>query len=90
MVVALNVRQKLSKQLKIDLEKHEMVHICKDDVNYQEMNDKQLDEFVLNTERFGDRNIKCTQAIKTLGQYIARISLRGGYDIPLKFEVVKR
>ena len=31
----------------------------------------------------------CTTQIKHLGDYIALISLKGGYSIPLKVEVLK-
>jgi hypothetical protein len=84
------VRDKLSVQLKIDLQRHEKVHLHKEEVNLDEMTDAQLDEFVSKPEIFGDRDVPCTIQIKTLGQYVARISLKGGFSIPLKFEVVKR
>jgi hypothetical protein len=85
------IRNKLSVQLKIDLQRHEKIHIHKEEVaNIDEMTDTQLDEFVMKPEIFGDRDVPCTNHIKTLGQYIARISLKGGFSIPLKFEVLKR
>jgi hypothetical protein len=90
MVDAKAVRAKLSKQLKIDLEPHEKVHIHKEDVNHAEMSDRQLDDYVMNAEHFGDRDIRCATQIKVLGQYIARISLNRGHSIPIKFEIIKR
>lgn len=84
------IRKKLSFQFKIDLQPHEKVHLHKEEVNLDEMKDSQLDEFVNNPEVFGDRDVPCTIQIKSLGQYVARISLKGGFSIPLKFEVVKR
>lgn len=62
----------------------------KEEVNLDDMTDTQLDEFVAKPEIFGDRDVPCTNQIKTLGQYVARISLKGGFSIPLKFEVIKR
>jgi hypothetical protein len=81
------VRRKLSKQLRIDLEPHEKVHLYKEPVNHAELKGKQLEMYM---NDLGDRNQPCTAQIKHLGDYIARISLQGGYTIPLKIEVLKR
>lgn len=84
------VRRKLSKQLKIDLEMHEKVHVLKEAVNHSDLvSERQLEPFML---QFGDdtRDAPCAVQIKHLGEYIARISLQGGYSIPLKIEVLKR
>jgi hypothetical protein len=91
MVDAKALRQKLDKQLRIRLEPYEHVHVNKEPVDHYEMTEKQLDELVANTELFGtDHEKACTNQIIVLGQYVARISLRGGYNIPLKFEILKR
>jgi hypothetical protein len=87
MVDAKAVRRKLSKQLKIELEPHEKVHVIKEQVNHSELRDKQLE---LLMKDLGDRDTPCTTQIKHLGEYVARISLQGGYSIPLKIEVLKR
>jgi hypothetical protein len=81
------VRKKLSKQLKIDLEPYERVHLYAEPVSYGELNDKETERFM---ELLGDSEQKCEVQIKKVGDYIARISLRGGYSIPLRFEVTKR
>lgn len=83
------VRQKLSKQLKIDLEEHERVHVLQEAVNHADYATERQWEPLLETS-FGDCNVKCTTQIKHLGEYMARITLRGGYSIPLKLEVLKR
>lgn len=92
MVDAKAIRQKLNKQLKISLEPHERVHVYKEQVDYGEMPSKELAELVMNNALFGveDRDKSCTNQIKALGQYVARICLRGGFNIPVKFEVLKR
>ena len=91
MVDAKAIRQKLNKQLKINLESHERVHVYKEQVDHV-VTPKELLELVMNNELFGveDRDKTCTNQIKSLGQYVARICLRGGFNIPLKFEVLKR
>jgi hypothetical protein len=82
------VRRKLSKQLRIDLDEHEKVHLLRDPVSHAElMTERQLEPLM---QQFGDCNVRCTTQIKHLGEYLARLSLRGGYNIPLKLEVVKR
>jgi large subunit ribosomal protein L9 len=78
------VRSKLSKQLKIDLDEHEKVHLrptSVDDLKAEDM-DAVLEE--IETEE------KCTVQIRQLGGYIAKISLAGGHIVPLKVRVLKR
>lgn len=88
LVDAKAVRRKLSKQLNIDLEEHEKVHVLKEPVNHAELTTERQVEPIL--QQFGEADVRCTTQIKHLGEYIARISLRGGYSIPLKLEVLKR
>lgn len=88
-VTAKNIRQKLSKQLKIDLEDDEPIHICSETpLVHNEMNDSTIqtmvDEFVTSTAP------ECPMTVKRLGEYIAKISIGGGYSIPLKFVVLQR
>jgi len=80
---------KISKQLKIDLEPHEQIHLLPQLLE----DDKEEDpaaylESLM--EQFGDAETPCTTKVKQLGQFLARISLRGGYSVPLRVEVVKR
>lgn len=81
------VRKKLSKQLMIDLERHERVHLREEPVIFGELNDRETETMM---EALGDSEEQCHVEIKKLGEYIARISLRGGYCIPIRFEVLKR
>ena len=81
------VRKKLSKQLKIDLESYERVHLYKEPVSYGDYNEKATEELM---GTLGDSEVKCEVQIKKVGDYIARITLRGGYSVPLRFEVTKR
>ena len=38
----------------------------------------------------GDDGKDCDAKVKQLGDYVAKITLRGGYVVPLKFSVVRR
>lgn len=92
MVDALAVRRKLNKQLRIQLEPHERVHVYKEQIEHEEITDNDLNDIIMNDELFGVENRERTSStqIKQLGQYVARICLRGGFNIPLKFEILKR
>ena len=100
-VTSENLKDKLSKQLKIDLEDDEPIHIYYDSVSsasgdsknvssilFSELNDNKIqsmvDEFVTTT---GD---KCQIKIRRLGDYLAKITLKGGYAVPLRFTVLQR
>lgn len=77
------LRTKLSKQLKIDLEKHESIHIRDEIVDMEQMNEAKLLEYA----EAMDNSEPCTVEIRRLGNFVARISLAGGYAVPLKFVV---
>lgn len=129
-VDAKNLRAKLSKQLKIDLEEHETIHIRNEPVVGLEDKDeqqlmqliKEMDEDVAakpageggdaevsgGTEDVGeteevvaadkgdanevDEGVKkdCDTKVKQLGDYVAKITLEGGYIVPLKFRIDRR
>ena len=80
------LRDKLSKQLKIDLERHETIHIHPEPVLFAELSEPALDAIV---EAF-DTSAADTLQIRHLGEYVAKISLRGDYWVPLKFSVLAR
>lgn len=87
-VNAKNLRQKLSKQLKIDLEDDESIHICSETpIVHNEMNDSKVQTMV---DEFVTTGAECHLIIKRLGEYIAKVSIRGGYSVPLKFVVLQR
>jgi len=73
---------KLSKHLKIDLEDHEKILISKEPVEFAEI-DNNLDTLM---ETIQDEDVE----IRNLGDYIAKITLDGGYAVPLKFVVVNK
>jgi ribosomal protein L9 len=78
------VRSKLSKQLKIDLDEHEKVHLRAvpvDDWKAEDI-DTVLEE--METEE------ECTVQIRQLGDFVAKISLAGGHYVPLKVTILKR
>jgi hypothetical protein len=81
-VTALNIRQKLSKQLKIDLEPHETIHIHPlNSLSHAELDNIKVQSMVDEFEPEG----KCETKIKRLGDYLAKISLDGGHSVPLRF-----
>jgi len=123
-VSAKNLRDKLSKQLKIDLEEHEAVHIINEPiVGLDEKDEQELMQLIRDmgqdkvattgvsdndgdeaaegeggTEEAGvaaeaasDGPVKdCDTQVKQLGDYVAKITLAGGYIVPLKFRVERR
>lgn len=89
------VCRKLARQLKISLEvKHphgERVHLLPEAVPHSAMSARDIEALL--EEKLGgpDRSLApCRTRIRHLGEYVARISLRGGYTVPLKIEVLKR
>jgi hypothetical protein len=87
MVTAYSVRQKLAKQLKIDLEDHEKIHICSDTpLVLADLDESKMQTMVDELESEGD----CDTKVKRLGEYLAKISLAGGYSVPLRFIVMQR
>ena len=89
-VDAVMVRKKLSKQLKIDLEEHEKVHLRLKPIDETVGEDGKVKPLESYLNEFGDPEEECTVKIKRLGRYVARISLSGGYSIPLGIEISKR
>ena len=88
MVDAKAIKQKLSKQLKIDLEKTESIHLWPEQIHsFSDLTDEDTEKVMAD---LGDPSTPCTTQVRKLGLYLARISLRGGYQIPLRVEVNKR
>ena len=87
MVDAKAVRDKLSKQLLIDLE-DETVHVqptsllvgydnLEEDEQQRALDDIPTDE-------------PCQTQIRELGEFLAKITLAGGHTVPLRINVLKR
>ena len=100
-----NLREKLSKQLKIDLDENEPIHIFRDDDNNTDSSDSaasttttnpinfaEIDEVKVQamTDDFIPTTDKCPIKINRLGDYLAVIGLKGGYTVPLRFVVRQR
>lgn len=79
LVNARNVKSKLSKQLKIDLEPHEKIHLM----------DTPSNELPQDSA-FGPVEEACKTEIRQLGSYWARITLEGGHAVYLRTLVLKR
>eukprot|EP00566_Odontella_aurita_P021068 CAMPEP_0113545582 /NCGR_PEP_ID=MMETSP0015_2-20120614/11340_1 /TAXON_ID=2838 /ORGANISM="Odontella" /LENGTH=238 /DNA_ID=CAMNT_0000445961 /DNA_START=82 /DNA_END=798 /DNA_ORIENTATION=- /assembly_acc=CAM_ASM_000160 len=92
-VTSTNVRDKLSKQLKIDLEDHELVHLrAQPVVGFSEIESEQIESMLddIGTVNEDGKIDDCKVEIRQLGEYLAKISLGGGYSVPLKIAVAKR
>ena len=72
----------------IDLEPHETILLRSEPVHHAELdlNPSALQAVV---DELVAEEARAAQA-KQLGEYLACISLRGGYQIPLRVEVLKR
>jgi hypothetical protein len=83
-----NVREKLSKQLMIDLDEHEKVTLRPTPVtSHAELTDEEIENMIGEIEEDDEgQNVQ----IRQLGDFIAKISLAGGYSVPLKFSILKR
>ena len=90
-VTACNLRHKLSKQLRIDLDStKEPLHIYSDEpIQFDELNDDKIQTMVDEFE-IPPGMPHCQTKINRLGTYLAKISLEGGYSVPLKFVVQPR
>jgi hypothetical protein len=94
-VTAQNLRDKLSKQLKIDLDDDENIHIYSDGGSsntlqpmvFAELSDSKIQSMV---EEYKPDDGPCSIQVKRLGEYLAKISLKGGYAVPLRFVVQQR
>lgn len=88
MVDAKAVRAKLSKQLGIDLIDNENEHVH---LRAEPIGQKATEQDVYSMlAEFEDVDKPCDVQIRQLGEYLARISLRGGYSIPLRVQVLPR
>ena len=99
-----NLREKLSKQLKIDLDENEAMHIFRneDDDNTDSsdtttttttpINFAEIDEVKIQAmiDDFIPTTDTCPIKINRLGDYLAVIGLKGGYTVPLRFVVRQR
>jgi ribosomal protein L9 len=84
------VRDKLSKQLKIDLEDHEIVQIHPEIVNHSLLEEEDaVQEELKKMEPLGEDR-KCNVQLKTLGEYLVKIHLRGNQEVGLRLVVLKR
>jgi ribosomal protein L9 len=86
MVDAKALRDKLSKQLKIDLDDTEQIHIRPEPIVLDALSDEEI-VTMLNEI---DTSSPCKIQLRQLGSYVAKISLQGGYSVALKFMIDKR
>jgi hypothetical protein len=87
-VTAGNIRDKLTKQLRIDLHPEEPVHIFSEvPMDLNGLDDDKLQSMA---EEFETTDAECQLKIRRLGTYLARIGLGGGHSVPLKVVVQQR
>lgn len=100
-VTADNIRQKLSKQLKIDLDGSEPIHILQNSASNENatpsttsttnpLNFAELDDAKI--QAMADELVPDAVSVKInrLGEYLAVIGLKGGYAVPLRVLVKQR
>jgi len=85
-----DVRSKLSKQLKIDLQPHEKVQILPKPVSHSTLDKENSMEKYLDSFEEVDEGTDCPVQLKALGEYLVKINLRGEEVVGLKLNVVKR
>jgi len=87
----INVRSKLSKQLKIDLEEHEKVQIHPEPIPHSTLEEsKEAMENYLDKMKKLEEGENCDVQLKTLGEYLVKIHLSGDYTVGLRLNVLKR
>jgi ribosomal protein L9 len=90
LVDAGNVMEKLSKQLKIDLEEHEKVQIHPEPILHSLLEDEDSMKEQLDLMKSLGEGEECKVQLKTLGEYLVKIHLSGEQAIGLRLEVLKR
>jgi hypothetical protein len=70
------------------LEPHETIHLRAEPVHHAELDQTPMELQALLDSIPADK--ACETQVKQLGEYLACISLRGGYRIPLRVEVLNR
>ena len=85
------VREKLAKQLMIDLEDFEKVQIHPERLSHSlfEEGSSSMDEYLENMEPLTDGE-DCKVELKALGEYLVKLHLKGGQSVGLRLVVMKR
>jgi ribosomal protein L9 len=89
------IREKLSKQLKIDLEPHEKIQILPDPISFSALEDDDtlMEELLKKMDPLGESDGddgECKVQLKTLGDYLVKIHLKGDKAVGLKLSVLRR
>jgi ribosomal protein L9 len=90
MVDHMNIRDKLAKQLQIDLEDFEKVQICAEPVSHSMLEEGAVMEQTLGKMEVMTDGEDCKVQIKALGEYLVKLHLKGGQEVGLKLAVRKR
>lgn len=91
MVDHVAVRQKLSKQLMIDLEEYEKVQIYPEPVAHHLLEEEALvEEYFNKMEPLTEEGQECNVQLKALGEYLVKIHLKGDQSVALRLAVLKR
>ena len=85
-----NVKEKLSKQLKIDLEDHEKIQIHPEPISHSLLEDEEAMQSELSRMNLLNEDEECSVQLKTLGEYLVKIHLSGEQAVGLRLEVLRR
>lgn len=91
-----NVREKLSIQLKIDLEDDEKIQIHPEPISFSllEEDEKMMDDLLKKMEPLTSdddgKEAQCKVELKALGEYLVKIHLKGDQAVGLRLNVVRR
>jgi ribosomal protein L9 len=90
MVDHVNVRDKLGRQLGIDLQDHELVQIYPEPISHALIEEEDVMEDTMQKMEVLKDGEDCKVQIKALGEYAVKIHLKGGQEVGLKLAVRKR
>jgi len=90
MVDHVNIRDKLAKQLQIDLEEFEKVQIRAEPVSHSMLDEGGAMEQTLEQMEAMQDGGDCNVKIKALGEYLVKLHLKGGQEVGVKLAVRKR
>lgn len=90
MVDHVAVRQKLSKQLMIDLEEHEKVQIYPEPIAHHLLEEENSVEEYLNKMEPLKEDQECDVQLRALGEYLVKIHLKGDQSVALRLSILKR
>merc|ERR1712032_1320387 len=87
-VTANHVKEKLKKQLKIELQENESVHLSYSPVSHANITNNKEMKRMLDNNSFEKESVE--YEVRNLGEYLVKILLKGNQSVGLKLSVLKR